>query len=190
MAKTGEKEGSAAPSLMQTVIAATLVGLIGGGGGFFLGFKLLPESQHAPSNGAAPAENAHADATATQDKEKAASSAHDKAGHDAAKTKKPPAAPTLEVKELPPIVTNLGEPASSWIRIQAAILVEPAELKHADKLSAQLMSDFIAFLRAAPMRNLEGADGLRRLQEELSERAAIRSEGVVRDVIIESMVVQ
>ena len=37
---------------------------------------------------------------------------------------------------------------------------------------------------------MEGAAGLRNLREDLTERVAIRSKGVVRDIVIETLVVQ
>ena len=71
-----------------------------------------------------------------------------------------------------------------------AIVLDPQEIKHADRLTPELMSDFTAFLNTLELRDIEGPDGLRRLQEELNERAHIRSEGLVHELIVESMVVQ
>ncbi len=94
------------------------------------------------------------------------------------------------VRELPPIVTNLAEPATNWIRLQAAIVFNSEELPHPEKTIAELTSDITGYLRTVSLRNLEGADGLRRLQDELSERAAIRSNGKIHEFIVETMVVQ
>lgn len=185
MAKGGDgKPGNGGePSMMQTVIAVALLTLIGGGGGAFLGFTLSAPAPAGPAK--APAQTLesteHGDAVADPHKK---SAGH---GGDEKKAAEPD---VLEVKELPPIVTNLGEPESSWIRLQAAIVYDPKEMQHAEKLIAELMADVTAFLRTATMSSLEGAEGLRRLQEELTERAAIRSERRVREFIIETMVVQ
>lgn len=96
----------------------------------------------------------------------------------------------LTVRELSPIVTNLAEPANNWIRLQSAIVFNPEELPHPEKTIAELTSDITGYLRTIPLSSLEGADGLRRLQEELSDRAAIRSNGKIHEFIVETMVVQ
>lgn len=185
MAKGGDdKPGKGAePTMMQTVIAVALLTLIGGGGGAFLGFTLSAPAPASQAKGPSPtAETSeHGDAGADP---------HKKSTGHRGEEKKAAEPVALEVKELPPIVTNLGEPESSWIRLQAAIVYDPKEMQHADKLIAELMADVTAFLRTASMSSLEGAEGLRRLQEELTERAAIRSERRVREFIIETMVVQ
>ncbi len=94
------------------------------------------------------------------------------------------------VRELSPIVTNLAEPANNWIRLQSAIVFDPQELPDPEKTIAELTSDITGYLRTISLGSLEGADGLRRLQEELSDRAAIRSNGKIHEFILETMVVQ
>lgn len=117
------------------------------------------------------------------------------AGYGGAKSKdaeqKPPATPAqLKVKELPPIVANLGGKERAWVRIQSAILYDPHELEHVDTLIPALLSDITAFIGTLELSAIEGPDGLRRLQEELSDRASTRSERRVRELIIEALVVQ
>lgn len=96
----------------------------------------------------------------------------------------------MTIKELTPIVTNLAAPANNWIRLQSAIVFNPEDLPHPDKMIAELTSDITGYLRTVSMVNLEGAEGLRRLQDELSERTTIRSNGKIHEFIIETMVVQ
>jgi hypothetical protein len=74
--------------------------------------------------------------------------------------------------------------------LQAAIVYDPKGMEHPEKLIAELMSDITAFLRNMTLPALEGSEGLRRLQEDLTERAVTRSNRKVREVIIETMVVQ
>lgn len=110
-----------------------------------------------------------------------------------ATTSHPPSHQTpsrLIVRELSPIVTNLAEPANNWIRLQSAIVFNPDDLPHPEKTIAELTSDITGYLRTVSLSSLEGADGLRRLQEELSERATIRSNGKIHEFIVETMVVQ
>ncbi|MCC3245293.1 flagellar basal body-associated FliL family protein [Methylocystis sp. WRRC1] len=179
-----KKSGSPAqPGMMQTLIPLLLLTLIGGGGGTFLGYTLAapPPAGQAAQNPPPDAGSEHADAHGDPHKKGG--------GHGDAKKKAPDLA-SFEVKELPAIVTNLAQPESSWIRLQAAIVYDPKELPHAEKLIAELTADITAFLRTASISSLEGSDGLRRLQEELGERATIRSERKVKEFIIETMVVQ
>ncbi|MEK4035817.1 flagellar basal body-associated FliL family protein [Methylocystis sp. IM2] len=96
----------------------------------------------------------------------------------------------LKVRELPPIVSNLGGKERSWVRIQSAIVYDPHELEHVDALIPVLLSDITAFIGTLELSSIEGPDGLRRLQEELNERASTRSERHVRELIIEALVVQ
>jgi flagellar protein FliL len=115
--------------------------------------------------------------------------AHGAAGGKEAQKKEAPA-PELRVKELPPLVTNLGGDKRNWVRLQSAIVYDAHETQHPESLIPTLMSDITAFMSTIDVASIEGADGLRRLQEELGERAATRSERQVKEFIIESLVVQ
>lgn len=97
---------------------------------------------------------------------------------------------SLVVRELPPIVTNLAVPETSWVRLQAAIVYDATAVPNPEPLVTELMSDIVAFLRTVSLASLEGADGLRSLREDLSERATVRSEGRVREFVIQALVVQ
>jgi flagellar basal body-associated protein FliL len=110
--------------------------------------------------------------------------------HGKAAEKAPPPPPELRVKELPPLVTNLGGDKRNWVRLQSAIVYDAHETQHPEALIPEIMSDITAFMSTIDVSSIEGADGLRRLQEELGERATTRSERQVKEFIIESLVVQ
>ena len=57
-------------------------------------------------------------------------------------------------------------------------------------LSAKISDDTLGYLRTLSLAQLQGANGLQHLREDLSERAAVRSEGHVSEVMIEMMVIQ
>ena len=97
---------------------------------------------------------------------------------------------TLVLRKLSPIVTNLAAPANTWVRLEAAVLIEQKAALSADPLIGSITDDIISFLRSVTAAQMEGAAGLRNLREDLSERVAIRSKGVVRDIVIETLVVQ
>lgn len=168
-ATPGKVGGSVAAVAIATVLAA-------GGGGFF-GYAVLAPP---PSEGEAPAaaqSQAHAPGVEGR--------------HGAPPPAKPkPSNAKFAVKELPPVVTNLARPATSWIRLQAAIVYDPKDVPHIDAMTAALMSDITAFLQTLELNAVEGPDGLRRLQEELAGRASTRFEKGLRDFIIETLVIQ
>lgn len=97
---------------------------------------------------------------------------------------------TLVLKKLSPIVTNLAAPANTWVRIEAALLMEQKAALTADPLIGSITEDILSFLRSVTAAQMEGPAGLRNLREDLAERVAIRSKGVVRDIVIETLVVQ
>ncbi|MCW6511384.1 flagellar basal body-associated FliL family protein [Lichenifustis flavocetrariae] len=96
----------------------------------------------------------------------------------------------IAVKELIPIVANLLTPEGSWVRLQTAIVYEKADAPQIDILSAKIADDMLAYLRTLTLTQLQGASGLQHLREDLSERAAVRSDGHVKEVMIEMMVIQ
>jgi flagellar FliL protein len=102
----------------------------------------------------------------------------------------PAFAGTMNVKELPSIVTNLAGPDHVMIRLQAAILFDAKVIANPDVLASQISDDVLAFLTTVSSSQIEGASGLQHLREDLGDRAKIRSEGRVRELIIETLVVQ
>ena len=56
--------------------------------------------------------------------------------------------------------------------------------------AARISDDLLAFVKTLTMAQLQGASGLQHLREDLTERALVRSDGRVREVMIETLVVQ
>lgn len=96
----------------------------------------------------------------------------------------------VSLVRLQPVVANLTEPADTWVRVDAALVLETMPQETADALAAEIAGDTLAYLRTLPLSQLEGANGLAFLREDLQERARTRSEGRVREFVIETMVVQ
>lgn len=94
------------------------------------------------------------------------------------------------LRKLSPVVTNLGEPTTTWARVEASLVLDNVREEEANLLAARIGEDVIAYLRTVSLPQLEGARGLQYLREDLNERAAVRSAGKVREVIIETLVVQ
>lgn len=101
-----------------------------------------------------------------------------------------PYAGTVVVKELKPIVTNLVEPDSVMIRLQAALVYDTKAVPEGDALAAQIGDDMLAYVKTLTASQIQGASGLQQLKEDLTERASLRSDGKIREVVIETLVVQ
>lgn len=95
-----------------------------------------------------------------------------------------------EVRELPPIVTNLADVGGTSVRLQVAIVYTKKAVDNPPVLMARINDDLVAFLKTLSLAQLQGASGLQNLREDLNERAAVRSQGGVREVIIETLVTQ
>ncbi len=108
----------------------------------------------------------------------------------AAEEAKRPFAGDLNLKSLASIVTNLGAPKGTWVRLEAAIVLGPDAAKEENLLAGRISEDIVAFLRTVPLAQIEGANGFQNLREDLNDRARIRSEGKVREVIIQSLIVE
>ena len=94
------------------------------------------------------------------------------------------------LREVHPIVTNLGAPAGAWIRVElAVVLAGPANPK-LDQSLLEFVSDATDFLRTLTAKQIEGSNGLRRLREDLLDRARFRVGSSVEAVLIETLVVQ
>jgi flagellar FliL protein len=94
------------------------------------------------------------------------------------------------IVDLPPIVTNLGAPQDTWIRLEGSIIFDPKALPHPEAAASQIGDDILAYLRTVSLRQLEGPIGLENIRQDLNERAATRSGGKVRGFVIRTLVVQ
>ena len=96
----------------------------------------------------------------------------------------------IAMERLAPIVTNLVDPADAWIRVDLSLVMDTLEPDERKRLSSEIAANTLAFLRTLTLAQIEGASGLQFLREDLSERAATRSNGRIRELILETLVVQ
>lgn len=91
----------------------------------------------------------------------------------------------LRVFPLETITTNLSDPTEIWVRLELALVFadqpdpELAEIIH---------QDLLAYLRTVKARQIEGASGFQHLRADLNERARVRSDGRVRQVLIRTII--
>lgn len=95
----------------------------------------------------------------------------------------------VNLRPLAPIVTNLANPDKTWIRLEA-LLVMDEQTPDAGTLSAQIVEDIVAFLRTVSLTQIQGASGFQHLREDLNDRVRVRSGGKVRDVVVQSMIIE
>jgi flagellar FliL protein len=92
--------------------------------------------------------------------------------------------------EMPPIVTNIGSPKDTWIRLEASIVFDAKTVEHPEALAEDIAGDELAYLRTVSLTQVEGPIGLENIRQDLNERAAIRSGGKVSELVIRTLVVQ
>lgn len=96
----------------------------------------------------------------------------------------------VEIKELPAVIANLAKPEEMRVRMQVAMVYPKAGVENAALLAARINDDIVAYLKTLTLTDIQGPSGLGALREDLNERAAVRSDGKVREIIIETLVVQ
>jgi flagellar FliL protein len=149
-------------SLLGTILAMLLLTLAAAGAGGFLGLQMFSMA-------------------GTVLKQKA----------EATPEKPPPEyAGPLTVKAIPPIIVNLSSPSSMWLRIEGAVIFDGEAPPDVDALAVQISGDALAYLKTVNIRQIEGASGLLHLREDLTERAKTRSEGKVREFVIQAFAVE
>jgi flagellar FliL protein len=95
----------------------------------------------------------------------------------------------ISVHALPPIVTNLASPERAWIRIEASLVTED-DSGEAKANAVKVAEDTVAYLRTLSLPMIEGASGLLHLREDLLERARLRTNGKVQDLIVHTLIVE
>lgn len=98
---------------------------------------------------------------------------------------KPVPGPT--VVQMAPITTNLASPSEIWIRLEASLLYD---VPQPPELTEQIQQDLLAFVRTLKMHQIEGASGYQHLKADLEERAALRSGGHVKQVLVRTMLLE
>jgi flagellar FliL protein len=94
------------------------------------------------------------------------------------------------VRSLAPIVTNLASPDRTWIRLEASLVMDGEQTAESNMLAAQVSEDIVAFLRTVALVQIQGASGFQHLREDLNDRVRVRSGGKVRDLVIQSLIVE
>jgi flagellar FliL protein len=98
--------------------------------------------------------------------------------------------PNAIVRQLPPITTNLGQPSTTWIRIEASIVLVGDLGPDANIVVTQVSEDVIGYMRTLTIDQIEGPSGFQHLREDLNDRVRVRSEGKISEFIIQSLIIE
>jgi flagellar FliL protein len=98
--------------------------------------------------------------------------------------------PGPSLVDLPPIVTNLANPTDTWVRLEAAIVFDPKGLPHPEIVAAEIATDELAYLRTISVQELQGPIGLENIRQDLRDRALVRSNGKIIDLLLKTLVLQ
>ena len=85
---------------------------------------------------------------------------------------------------------GLAAPDGSWIRLQTAIVYDKNDAPAMELVGRRVGEDILAFVRTLTLEQIQGASGLEALRDDLNERAQLRSDGKVRELLIEMLVVR
>lgn len=94
------------------------------------------------------------------------------------------------LQPLEPIITNLASPSDTWIRLETAIVFNNGAVKSPQVTAAEIRQDIVAYARTITLAQLEGPSALQHLREDLNERVAVRTGGLVNELVIQSLIVQ
>ena len=95
-----------------------------------------------------------------------------------------------QIVAIKPIIVNLAGVEKAFVRVQGSIVFNEVDEENSELLVSQVESDIAAYLRTLKVSDLEGATGLQNLREDLDQRAKTRADGIIREFILETMVIQ
>jgi flagellar FliL protein len=94
------------------------------------------------------------------------------------------------VARLDPVITNLARPAGTFVRLDAAMVFDRDAVSDVERMKATVSQDILAFMRTVSIGELQGASAFNHLRDDLNDRVAVTSDGLVRELVIETMVLQ
>ena len=97
---------------------------------------------------------------------------------------------STNIVDIPPIVTNIGAPADTWVRLEASIVFDGKSLAHPEIVAAEIAADELAYLRTVSVSQLQGPVGLENIRQDLTDRAVTRSGGKVTELLLKTLVLQ
>jgi flagellar protein FliL len=186
--------GNVSGSFMSLAIAMLLVCVAGFG--FGIGARVLHGSGKTEDSNAKVAEGhegaakkgeANGDGHSKGAKDSNGDEAEEHSGPDIAAADN---MAEMVVEPLTPVITNVANPKSVWIRLEGSIIVKSGSEVSPKVLSAQAGQQVMAYLRSIDLKQVEGSSGLFHVKEDLNEIMQSFSGGEVRQILISGFIVE
>lgn len=208
-----EEPKSTTPSMKTVVMVALVLGLVGAGAGFALGFvsftsendkaaeaktkdaadKLTPPAQREGAAEAAKPDAKHGETAAQTESVWTEAKPTTADAHGAPAEPAPDGghgeADSAEAGNGPaaitldPVVINIAAPSDVWIRLEVVLKASAPVSKD---VTDQIHQDYLAFFRTMRLQDLEGASAFIDMKAELIARANFRAEGKINSVYIKT----
>lgn len=176
MTVVAEPEPKRGPSLVIQIAVLLVLTAVAAGIGWFSGGFLGHSQQPAAATDAVPTKVGHG----------AAADTATNAGHGAAAEANASATASSRIVDVAPITTNLAVPDTIWIRLELSLLFEKEP--EDPELALTIQQDIMAYVRTVKLIQVQGASGYQHLKSDILERAKIRSQGLVKDVLFRTMI--
>jgi flagellar FliL protein len=152
-------------ALVMTIGAVAALTLVGAGGGWVVGKIIAPAPPAAAPAVAEAAEHGAAPAAGEGGEKRAPS----------------------HIKQLDPIIANLAYPSDSLVRLEVSLIFS----ENVDEaVAAAVQEDILAYMRTVSLQQIQGPRGFSYLREDLKERAKLRSQGKVADLVFRTFVIE
>ncbi|MCY6382391.1 flagellar basal body-associated FliL family protein [Hoeflea prorocentri] len=174
---TTPEEKKKGGSLVMTIVALLVLTGVAGGGGWLVGSMV--------GNQMATDIQAEADPVSPLEAMAAKENGDNGDGKDGEGAEAVPMTP--QTLTLAPITTNLSYPSDSWVRVEVALVFDAAP---DPALAETIHQDVMAYMRTVSLQQIEGPRGFQHLRDDLSERAAIRSDGQVSNVLFRTFLIE
>lgn len=184
MAEPDVPDGEEAPKkkgggLIMTIVIVLILSAIAGGGGWYVGGMLSGKFITQEKKDEIAKKSAEASAAAGEGKGEAKKPGEDSLPHLATEEN--------GVVALEPITANLAYPSENWIRLEVALMFAG---KPDEKVAEEIHQDIMAYLRTISLTQIQSARGFEHLRDDIKERAEIRSQGQIKDVMFRTFIVE
>lgn len=196
-----KSETSKDKSTVMFLVVVLLLTLVGAGTGFAVGSLIqAPADVAGKVAGSGPVSTGGVAEVDDKPKETHGVSAE---GHGAAKEGDGETSPdeetesaetidphSLRVVMFPPVLTTLTEPKGKWIRLEGSILITSDAEEPPEVLAERSGEQILTYLRSLRLDQLEGPASILGLREDLTEMLRVLSNGQVKGILINGLVVE
>lgn len=190
MAAKGESKSKADAGLMPMLVAVVLSAGLGLGAGFggIVMFAPAPVSEPPSASADVPGTDEHSASKDGGDHGSVPKGAEE--GQETAEDAEAIDKEDLAYAPLPPVITNLVEPANVWLRLEGGITYLKSGEKKPDILAVETAQQIVQFLKTVRLADIQGNDGMLFLRDDLNEVARSLSGGQVQNVLVSGLIVE